>query len=521
MNLRYVYARSLEKQTMWNNKNKQNNTTIQEEAQVIARCIHDMSEGVLTTTIDRTDEMKLVGLASDVNKISEMLNSYIREISQVLAHLSAGDLMVKQDSSLSYKGDFIPIKNALVKIRHSMDSTFHKITDLTVDIDSMCADMEKSSQTVANNATKQAQLVSDLSGKMNDLTASTSDNTQHAKQAALEANAAKKEADEGQTSMEQMLSSIEAVQKSTNEIGSVIELINQIASQTKLLALNASIEAARAGEAGKGFVVVAEQVGQLAAKSASAVSQTTELIQTNYTNVAQSLEIANDTSKKFTAIQNIIDTISEQSNQIVDSSILQENNFSEITAIIEDISAAVQSNAAYAQESAANVVTLYDSANQLNDLIGEFRISGSSSAIHRDPVKETTEDKALLARVTDSIKSYTDRNKIDSAFSDLLKNDLQTECFYLYDANGIQISHTIMNSNMLSDENTDFKPSEPGTNNASAKYFRHALKMNGEMYRTQDYISGATGKLCRTISVSYKNSAQETCVLCADILCKF
>ena len=91
-----------------------------------------ITEGVLTTTIDRTDEMKLVGLASDVNKISEMLNSYIREISQVLAHLSAGDLMVKQDSSLSYKGDFIPIKNALVKIRHSMDSTFHKITDLVI-----------------------------------------------------------------------------------------------------------------------------------------------------------------------------------------------------------------------------------------------------------------------------------------------------------------------------------------------------------------------------------------------------
>ncbi len=502
-------------------KRQQTDSNIQNEAKIITQSIHAMSEGMLNTYVEVTDGMKLHDLASDVNKISAMLNSYIREISQVLAHLSAGDLMVRQNASIEYKGDFIPIRNALVKIRHSMDSTFHQISDLTENIDDMCADMENSSQTVASNATRQAQLVSDLSDKMNDLTLSTAENTKHAKQAAAEAQSAKKEADEGQVSMEQMLSSIEAVQQSTNEISSVIELINQIASQTKLLALNASIEAARAGEAGKGFVVVAEQVGMLASKSAAAVSQTTELISKNHVNVQKSFESANNTSKKFTAIQESIETISSQNSQIVDSTVLQENNFKKITEIIESISGAVQSNAAYAQESAASVVTLYDSANQLKDLIGQFRISGSSPVIIRDPAKEAAQDKQMIAELTAKLSSFTEMKDLDQVLETQLSHDETTECCYIYNEKGIQISHTVMNQKLLSNDISDFKPSEPGTCNSSAKYFRHAIEKKGELYQTQDYISGATGKLCRTISSSYTSKTGEVFVLCADLLCKF
>ena len=128
-------------------KKKNQMNTVLKESECIAECLHEMSKGILDTHIDLTSEMVLEYLVRDVNQISSLLNQYIREISQVISHYSAGDMTETLSSEIIFQGDFLPIKNALRKLDNSLNQTFMDITELAMSIDSMCLDLDKSSET--------------------------------------------------------------------------------------------------------------------------------------------------------------------------------------------------------------------------------------------------------------------------------------------------------------------------------------------------------------------------------------
>ena len=502
-------------------RKSRNNDKIIEESQAITKSFHEMAGGLLDSHIEISEGMILTDLANDFNDISILLNSYIREISQVLSHLSAGDMTVKINKSVSFKGDFVPINNALTKIAYSLNNTFTSIAELSEGIDNMCDELDSSSNTIAKNASEQAKLILDLSATMNDITKKTSKNTEYAKLASKNALEAKDEAKEGELFLNQMLSSMEGVKTSTNEISNVIDLIKNIATQTKLLSLNASIEAARAGENGRGFAVVADQVGMLAAQSAQAVSQTTKLIENNIEKVNESTEIANKTAKSFSFIHKSIEKSAELNAHIVESSEAQEISFQNTTNIITNISDVVQANAAFAEEGAASVSSMLEKSNTLKDLIANFRVKGQKTSLVNNIEADSKLDEELMSNLILTLKDCNSMNLMDDVLKRKLEGKAEIECFYIIDKTGIQISHTIMNADVISDDNLSFEPSQPGTDNSSKKYFRQAIILNGEVYSTPDYISGATGKLCRTVSKLYKALDQNEYVICADISCRF
>lgn len=104
-------------------------------------------------------------------------------------------MTIAHDSNVKFKGDFVPIKNALIKIGHSLNSTFSSIMELSESIDDMCGHLDKSSNIIAENASDQAKHISDLSATMNDITEETIKNTSNAKLASQNAIDAKNEAE--------------------------------------------------------------------------------------------------------------------------------------------------------------------------------------------------------------------------------------------------------------------------------------------------------------------------------------
>lgn len=490
------------------------------ESKSIADGLHQMSKGYLDASIDQTENLLLADLASDFNHITQLLNSYIKEITHVISHLSAGDMTIKLNSDVHFNGDFIPIRNALIKIGNSLKDTFGSISQLSFQIDTMCAELQQSSETIAENAANEAQMISDISKTMTDITYKTVLNAKNAEATSQYTLEAKQEAETGQEYMNRMLASIEAVQASTKDIGRVIDIIHSIASQTKLLALNASIEAARAGDAGKGFAVVAEQVGSLASQSSDAVKQTSELINRNHEKVQESMEITALAAQSLTSIMNSIDKTAGLSIEIADASKDQENSLKEISEIIGNLSLSEQDNAAYAVQSASNTSALLEQSNNLKELISHFRITENPS-LKKDNHQDSAYEGGIMRELTTLLKSVSSTEEMDRLLTDYIRNRDDLECIYVMNVDGIQVSHTILHPMITIEDNIDFEPSDPGDDLTSKKYFRQAVLQKGGIYSSFDYISGATGKLCRTISQLYENQNGQQYVMCVDISCKF
>lgn len=478
-----------------------------------------MSKGYLDASIDQTENLLLADLASDFNNITQVLNSYIKEITHVISHLSAGDMAISLNSDVHFNGDFIPIKNALVKIGNSLKDTFGSISLLSCEIDTMCAQLQESSNTIATNAAKGAGMISDISNTMTDITYKTILNAKNAEATSMHIQEAKKETETGQEYMNQMLASIEAVQSSTRDIGHVIDIIHNIASQTKLLALNASIEAARAGDAGKGFAVVAEQVGNLASQSSEAVKQTSDLINRNHEKVQESMEITALAAGSLTAIMTSIDKTAAISTEIAEASKDQENNLKNISEIIGNLTLSERDNAAYALESASSTAALLEQSSSLKELISHFRITDQQS--HKnDSYQDSVYEKSIMTELTARLNTASSTAEMDQLLADYIKNRDDLECIYVMEESGRQISHTILHPGIVLENNIEFDPSNPGEDLTSKKYFRQAILLKGGIYSSFDYISGATGKLCRTISKLYENKNGNRYVMCADISCK-
>jgi len=494
---------------------------ISEEAFNIRSHTKQMCNGNLDIKIDIEHFVFLKDLAEDINQINNTFNTYINEISHILSHLSDGNMAVAFSEDVHYQGDFLPIKNALYKIRHSLNCSFKEIHKLSMEIDAMSSLVEKGSSFLAANTTEQAALISDLTSTIYDITDKTIHNAVNAKAAAQTVEAITKETEIGRSYMDLMLSSVDEVKSSIDNISHIIELINGIAKQTRLLALNATIEAAKAGETGQGFSVIAGEINKLAQQSSEAARQTTQLIYNSIVTVDESSKITQKTVESFKNIQNSIERVAGLCKEIAELSDIQAENLKETSSIITNISEGVQSNAAYAQENSAGAMNLSNISAHLNEVLQRFRLIGQENVLITDKNMDEKYTRELISRLVTKLNHATTPQAINEILETEILNNEDVECLYVINGEGKQLSHTIMNPKIMVEQDENFKPALPGEDYSSKKYFRQAMKNKEELYTSLEYISKATGNLCKTISYAYQGSDNEYYVICIDLLCRF
>lgn len=494
---------------------------VMEEAKELRHHTSQMCNGNLDMNVDVDGFEYLKEIAEDVNQINNTFNTYINEITHILSHLSAGNMSVAFSNDVHYHGDFLPIKNALHKIKHSLNCSFEEIHNLSLEIDAMSTQVEYGSSLLATNATEQAALISDLTSTIYDITDKTVLNAENAQTAAKKIEAIARETEIGKSYIYQMLTSVDKVMTSINNISNILELINGIALQTKLLAVNAQIEAARAGGQGHGFSVVASEISKLAQRSSEAANQTSDIILNSIAAAEESAKIIRKTAESFKNINDSIEGMAGLCKEIAEVSDIQAENLKETSAIITNISEVVQTNAAYAQENSAGAANLSNISYQLKNVLQRFRLMGQEKIQEIDNDMEKEYIRQLIGSLVPKLVLATATDHLDSILEREIQNHSDVECLYVIDGKGIQISHTIMNQNAMLVQDENFKPALPGEDYSSKKYYRQAMKNRQELHTSSEYISKATGNLCRTFSYAYQGIDKEHYVICIDMLCRF
>ena len=303
-----------------------------------------------------------------------ILADYVREISVEVKAIAQGDLTRNGDDITDFLGDFSELKTSLLYILKRFNSTLTEISNLAEQVSSNSSEVENASKSLADGATEQAGVIEELNATIDTVVDMAEDTAKETQNASARVKASANKANEEKEKMNELLTEMEHITEISKEIGNIITDIEDIASQTNLLSLNASIEAARAGEAGKGFAVVADQIGKLAADSAKSAVNTRDLIDKTLVEIEKGNTITRTTADAFNQIITDMESFAELAENTMEKADSQAESLEQIGQGIEQLSGVVQGNAASSEENTAISVNLAEGAAKMNERVNIFKL---------------------------------------------------------------------------------------------------------------------------------------------------
>ena len=311
-----------------------------------------LADGDFSVPLDmEQDDSEVGSMVAAIDFMKQNLLSIIQEIADVLEEMGNGNYQVKIEQH--YVGEFIRIKDSFAKIMEKMRETLTTLKEVSVQIDSGSEQLAFAAEDLAQGSTDQAGQVTELVSAFESMTESMESNVEKTRESVVLASQAAEALSQGNDKMQELKTAIGDISRCSEQIGTIIGAIEDIASQTNLLSLNAAIEAARAGEAGKGFAVVSEQVKNLAEESAKAAGKTTKLIETAISAVNSGIAIADETAADMDKVMSSASVATERMGEV--AQILQSDveRMRQVRANLQQVSAVVDNNSATSQETAA------------------------------------------------------------------------------------------------------------------------------------------------------------------------
>ena len=246
-------------------------------------------------------------------------------------------------------------------------------------------EVASASNSLAQGTTEQASAIEEITASIEEIANGAKINAEDANTANELVQNTKEGAIRGNEQMNKMIAAMQDINESSENISKIMKVIDDIAFQTNILALNASVEAARAGVHGKGFAVVAEEVRNLASKSGEAAKDSAELIDDSIRKVEIGSKLAADTAKALEEILASVENIATLVSRIADASANQATSVGQVNAGITQIADVVQTNSATSEQCAAASAELSNLAGQLLHAVGKYKLL---SARLRKPVVE-------------------------------------------------------------------------------------------------------------------------------------
>jgi len=342
-------------------------------AQVIAK--GDLSQRLQNDAKDEAGELSLA-----LDTMADSLQAKVK-LAETIAN---GDLT--EDVVLASAQD--TLGQALQGMSAKLNELLGEVSQIAVKVNRGSNQVSESSGILSEGATESAASLEEITSTMTEISSQTTTNADNASQADQLSNVANEDANKGVAQMENMVSAMAEINSSSQEIAKIIKVIDDIAFQTNLLALNAAVEAARAGRHGKGFAVVAEEVRSLAARSAKAARETSQLIDGSVKKVQNGSTIANETAEALGGIVTGATKVSDLVSEIAAASTEQAQGISQVSQGLTQIDTVTQQNTANAEETASAAQELSHLAGTLQEILGRFKLKGQYKEMAQDRLAE-------------------------------------------------------------------------------------------------------------------------------------
>ena len=350
--------------------------SITEPVEQIDAAVASLRKGELSNVemLTYESEDELGDTIKNLKEAMGILADYVSEISVEVKAIAQGDLTRNGDDITDFLGDFSELKTSLLYILKRFNSTLTEISNLAEQVSSNSSEVENASKSLADGATEQAGVIEELNATIDTVVNLAADTAKETQSASARVKASANKANEEKEKMNDLLMEMEHITEISKEIGNIITDIEDIASQTNLLSLNASIEAARAGEAGKGFAVVADQIGKLAADSAKSAVNTRDLIDKTLVEIENGNTITRTTADAFNQIIADMESFAELAENTMEKANSQAESLEQIGQGIEQLSGVVQGNAASSEENTAISINLAEGAAKMHDRVNIFKL---------------------------------------------------------------------------------------------------------------------------------------------------
>lgn len=325
-------------------------------------------------------------LSNVINDLLDLMETNVAEVVASVGELAKGNLGVR--ISGTRHGVFLNLKEDFNAAVVTLSETMATIIDSGASVSETSSNLKKSSGEMASRAESNAATAEETSAAVEQITASIRQVVENAKAADQATQRVRESADHTRKVSTKTEASINEMTEASAQINRVVKVIEDIAFQINLLALNAGVEAARAGEAGLGFSVVASEVRALALRSQEAVQEITEVIQQSNRSVESGVEQVGLSREALEGIIKEVEVASGQISEIASAVEEQAKGIEEINGAIRTIDMNAQKNAATIEEMTASSISLSDEADQLSSALHQFKgvqATGRPKPLQRTP----------------------------------------------------------------------------------------------------------------------------------------